>query len=139
MAGKKGRSGRLVKHGAFIIKFTDKDPRPEIRKWLNIDKEIIINDLGGLKNISGKQQLQVNNALRILNILYHFDTYLSENGIFKSNKGDYQPLINVYLSHVNSLSRILQSLGLEKVAKKEGMRLDQYIDAIKSKGKSDNK
>ena len=132
MAGKKGRSGRLPKHGAFIVKHTKDDPRPEIRKWLNIDKQAMTEDLGGIRIVTNKQQLQINNGLRILNILYHFDAYLAENGMFEK-PGKPDPILNQYLAYVNALSRILQSLGLETVQREDGTSLTTIVENIKGK------
>lgn len=138
MAGKKGRSGRYpktIKHGAFITTSSKNDPFPQIRRWLNVDKQAIFEDLGGLECLSGKEQIQINNVLRLLNVLYHFEIYIAHYGIFEKD-GELHPLLNQYASYVNSLSRVLQSLGLKKRAIESELTLDKYI---KAKVKGDKK
>ena len=121
--------GRPPIHGAYIILNTKDDPHPEVRGWLTMEKEAILEDLGGLENVTGKQQLMINNAMRVLNLLHHMDLHMGKEGVFVT-PGQLQPLMSTYLAHVNSLSRILQSLGLEKIVKKGDASLKDVMNGI---------
>ena len=107
------KSGHIfpVKHGGYL-KVAD----PELMAWLQVHEKALCDDLGGSEVMTSKQKCQVQNALRVMRVLYCLDKYLIENGIFTTEKRKVIPhgfLTSHYLAYVNSLSRILQSLGLK--------------------------
>jgi hypothetical protein len=126
------RKSNAFKHGAY----SETMPRKleYIQKWLKVDENAIIEDLGGIERVSAKQHLQIQNALRLLNILYFIDEYIRENPEYVSLDSDrLSAITNNYGYYINSLSRILQSLGLERKVNGNVESLDDYIENIKRK------
>ena len=121
--------GRPPKHGAYITKKDD----PELRTWLRSNEAAMLEDLGGPDRMAAKQQFQVQNALRVMRILYCMDRYLADHDIVKPSGKLQDVLVTSYLAYVNSLSRILQSLDLEKRVMERDETLERYLKA-KSKG-----
>lgn len=65
------KRGRPPKHGAYITKKDD----PELRIWLRDNEAAMYEDLGGVGRMAAKEQIQVQNALRVMRILYCIDRY----------------------------------------------------------------
>ena len=127
MAGKKGRSGRPFKHGAYITQNND----PELRAYLRTHEKAMIDQKGGIDNITPLQQIQIQNALRILHKLFFMDKYIARKDVIVN--GEVLPVLrSSYLAYINSLSRILRSLDLEDTSKNNTGNLEAYIKAKQS-------
>ena len=126
---KTAKRGRPPKHGAYITKKDD----PELRSWLRENEAAMYEDLGGVEYMTSKEQIQVQNALRVMRILYCIDKYLSKNEIITSSGRLQDVLITSYLAYVNSLSRILQSLNIEKRVRERDETLEKYLSTKEKK------
>jgi len=125
-----GKPGRPPKHGAYISKRKD----PELRAWLRDHEMAMMDDLGGPDRMTAKEQIQVQNALRVMRVLYCIDRYLTSHEIVKPSGQLEDVLVTSYLAYVNALSRILQSLKLEKKVMDRDETLAGYLKAKKKGG-----
>lgn len=123
---------RMVKHGAFLTsKLIHASPVPGIGSMLRQAEGAIVEDLGGVEFLSGKEKLQTQNVLRLLHILYSLDFHLMREGVM--DRGEVRACIPKYVEVIGTLSRVLQSLGLRREVREKLPTLKDYLEATISK------
>jgi hypothetical protein len=132
MAKTKGKSkiGRPPKHGAYSIVVKQGEPpenRQYIRNYLIEIREGLIRDHGPREeDLSTGQRILIDRATSLLSICRVIEEWIRENGVFVGMQ--LQPILKVYLSHLNSLRLILVNLGLNQKEIDKIVDLGTYVE-----------
>ena len=126
---KKGRF--LPTHSGFAVR------RPlKIRKELTIFREQYVKELAGSEDtLTAAQRTLLDRATSILGVCRCIEHYIHEVGAMQKDKLT-PVLANNYITYVNSLKRILETLGIEKKVHDETPSLVEVIKDIESKKES---
>ncbi len=133
------------RHGLNALKvrvklrgFTAVDRRTVAAQALFSWREDLLTDLGGPENVSAQQMALVDMAVRTRLYVEHLDFFLmQQESLVNRKKKAILPVLRERQSLVDSLSRILGQLGLERKAKPVPA-LSEYLEARYSGNESES-
>jgi hypothetical protein len=113
--GKAGIANTLAMRTGF--RSTQLLEQPDIAAWHREEVEAITTDLGGDGELTTLARANVREAARLEVILATLGTELLEGGVL-TGKGHMRAATTVYLQVLDRFTRLWQSLGLERRAKR---------------------
>ena len=88
-------------------------------------REQVISDLGGLESLSATKLALIDAACRTKALLDHADSFLvAERSVINRKRKAFIPLVGQRQTLCDSLARLLNALGLERVAKPVSSRFE---------------
>ncbi len=109
----KPKPGNAQKHGAFSalkkLREGGLDGRSKQAREIKLFEHKIVEDLGGIENITGMQQSLIHRASEILVVINSISNWICTQGVMDGD-GLQKVLRHSYLSYQNSFKRILESI-----------------------------
>ena len=129
------RPDAAIKHGATTTSVRQRGEVPDDFRYLQPTIDYFfgqwVEDLGGKDQVSGAQEALLVSSRICLAILLLSAEHIRNHGLV-DGKGNPQPILKIAATYANSLRLNLNSIGLQRVAKKadslEGYLEERYGD-----------
>lgn len=113
-----------VTHKAYAVK------KPAlIRRQLSLVRRSLIQDLGGLNNLSAQRIIILDGVISKLGVVRSMEEYIRSTAIMEGK--ELSPCLRKnYLAYRNSIDRSLVILGLDKQERESVLSIPELIDVV---------